>query len=262
MRFVDIRTIPAAVITRNTVRLYIKERVLLVVLIFGFILMVSSNVLAPLAVGAQHKIIVDIGLASVSLFGVLMVILLGASSFVREKDNGILTSLFAKPISRVDFVLGRYFGTVITVATVMLLMGVLYTFIALISGVPLNGMMFRSMYLSAVEMALLTAVMSFFASFSTPMLSAFFTLTVFIAGHLSKDLFRFAEHFGGAGFKFVSSIAYYMLPNLSLFNVRSEAVHNLPLMDNYSSSATVYAAFYTGVLLLLAALIFRRKDLS
>jgi ABC-type transport system involved in multi-copper enzyme maturation permease subunit len=255
-----LRTAPILTFTRSTIRMYIKERVLLVVLIFGFVLMVSSHVLAPLAVGAQQKIIVDIGLASISLFGVLLVILLGASSFSREKDGGILTSLLARPVSRVDFVIGKYFGTVITIVMVMFLMAMLYALIAVISGTALNAMAFRAMYLSVIEVALLTAVMSFFSSFSTPMLSAFFTLCVFVSGHLSKDLFQFADHVGGVGFKIVSSVAYYVLPNLALFNIRSEAVHDLPLMDGYSSSATIYAAFYASVLLFLASLIFRRKD--
>ena len=56
MRLADRLSTPAFVITRYTVLSYIKERVLLVVRIFAFILMVSSYVLAPLAVGdhVQH----------------------------------------------------------------------------------------------------------------------------------------------------------------------------------------------------------------
>jgi ABC-type transport system involved in multi-copper enzyme maturation permease subunit len=260
MRISSWRTIPILSLTRYTIRAYVKERVLLVVLIFGFILMISSHVLAPLAVGAQQKIIVDIGLGAISMFGVLLVILLGASSFSRDKEKGILTSILAKPVSRVDYVLGRFFGTVVTITMVMMIMAVLYTFIALLSDTELNGTMFRAMYLSVVEVALLTAVMTFFSSFTTPMLSAFFTLCVLIAGHLSKDLSSFADHFGGVGFKLVSGFFYYVLPNLGLLNIRSEAVHGLPLMDFYVASATVYAAFYASVLLFIASLIFRRRD--
>ncbi len=61
------KTAPMLTIARYTVKGYIKERVLLVVLIFAFVLMISSYVLAPLAVGAQRKVIIDIGLASISL---------------------------------------------------------------------------------------------------------------------------------------------------------------------------------------------------
>jgi ABC-type transport system involved in multi-copper enzyme maturation permease subunit len=224
--------------------------------------MIASYVLAPLAVGAQTKIIIDIGLASISIFGVLLVILLGASSFSREKDKGILPNLLAKPISRVDFVLGKYLGTVLTIWMVMVVMALVYIFVSLLSRSTLNQTIFVAIYLSAVEVALVTAVMTFFSSFSTPLLSSFFTLCVFIAGHLSKDLLAFAEHFGHGAMKVTSSIGYYVLPNLSLFNVRPEAVHNLPLMDDLVGTVTLYAAFYIACLLFLSAVIFRRKDVT
>ena len=260
MRLVESISAPMFAITRYTMLSYLKERVLLVVVIFAFILMISSYVLAPLAVGAQTKIIIDIGLASISIFGVLLVILLGASSFSREKELGILPNLLAKPISRVDFILGKYLGTVLTIWLVMLVMAVVYLFVALLSHSELRQTIFLAMYLSAIEVALLTAVMTFFSSFTTPLLSSFFTLCVYISGHLSKDLLGFAEHFGHALFRTISSAGYYVLPNLSLFNIRPEAVHDLPLLDRYSSSVTMYAALYTLCLLFLSSVIFRRKD--
>jgi ABC-type transport system involved in multi-copper enzyme maturation permease subunit len=262
MRLINSISTPALVIARFTILGYLKDRVLLVVLIFAFILMVSSYVLAPLAVGAQKKIIIDIGLASISIFGVLLVILLGASSFSREKEKGILPSLLAKPISRVDFILGKYVGTVLTIWMVMVVMTLVYFFVALLSQSALHQTIFVAIYLSAVEIALITAVMTFFSSFTTPLLSSFFTLCVFIAGHLSRDLLAFADHFGHAFLKTTTSVGYYVLPNLALFNVRPEAVHNLPLMDRYSSTVTMYAAFYILCLLFVSSVIFRRRDVT
>ncbi len=262
MRLIDSISAPALVIARFTVLGYVKERVLLVVVIFAFVLMISSYVLAPLAVGAQKKIIIDIGLASISIFGVLLVILLGASSFSREKEMGILPNLLAKPISRVDFIIGKYLGTVLTIWMVMGVMALVYLSVALLSHGALHQTIFLAMYLSAIEVALITAVMTLFSSFTTPLLSSFFTLCVFIAGHLSKDLLAFAEHFGHAIFKTISSAGYYVLPNLSLFNVRPEAVHDLPLIERYSSSVTMYAVFYILCLLFLSSVIFRRRDVT
>jgi ABC-type transport system involved in multi-copper enzyme maturation permease subunit len=262
MRVLSNVSSPIFTIARFTLLGYLKERVLLVVLLFGFVLCLSSYVLAPLAVGAQHKIVIDIGLASISLFGVLLVILLGAGSFSREKERGILPNILAKPISRVDFIVGKYLGTVFTIWAVMITMGIMYVAVALMGDVELRSTIFIAMYLSAIEVALVTAVMTFFSSFTTPLLTSFFTLCVFVAGHLSKDLLAFAEQFGQALFRWTSAVGYFVLPNLSLFNIRSEAVHDLPLMERYSSSVTMYAASYLLTLLFLSAVIFRRKDVS
>ena len=253
---------PVFTITKFTVKGYIRDRVLLVVLIFAFVLMVSSYVLAPLAVGARHKIIIDLGLASISLFGVLLVILLGASSYSREKEKGILPNILSKPISRVEFILGKYCGTILTISMVMLFMTAAFVIVMWISDSTINRTIFLAIFLAVLEMALLTSVMTFFSSFSSPLLSSFFTLCVFIAGHLSKDLFAFAEHFGSAAFRTIAAAGYYVLPNMSLFNIRSEAVHNLPLLQNYVSSVTIYGVFYAAVLLFISAVIFRRKDVT
>ena len=75
-------------LAKYTIKGYIKERILLVVLIFGFLLMVASYVMSPLAVGAQQKIVVDIGLAAIPLFGILLIVLLGAGRFYQEKEQG------------------------------------------------------------------------------------------------------------------------------------------------------------------------------
>lgn len=253
---------PAFTIARFTLLGYLKERVLLVVLIFGFVLTLSSYALAPLAVGAQHKIVIDVGLASISIFGILLVVLLGAGSYSREKERGILPNILAKPISRVDFVLGKYLGTVFAIWAVMAAMAVVYVVVAMLGKVALRPTIFLALYLSAIEAALVTAVLTFFASFTTPLLSSFLTLCVFVAGHLSKDLFAFAEQFGHAFFRAASFVGYFVLPNLSLFNVRAEAVHDLPVLDRYSSSVTMYAAFYILTLLFLSSVIFRHKDVT
>lgn len=262
MRRLASRLAPALTIARYTMIGYVRERVLLVVLVFAFILMLSSYVLAPLAVGAQQKIIVDIGLAAISVFGVLLVILLGAGSFYREKERGLLPALLAKPIGRIDYLAGKYLGTVTTIATVMAVMAVVYVGVALLSRTPLSRLMFQAMYLSALEVALLTAVMTFFSSFSTPVLSSFFTLCVFVSGHLSKDLLAFAEHFGTAPFRAVANVFYYTLPNLSFFNIRSEAVHGLGLVDHYVLSVSVYGACFILFLLFTSFLVFKHRDVT
>lgn len=253
---------PLLAIVKSTICGYIRERVLVIVVVFAFILMMSSYVLAPLAVGAQKKIIVDVGLASISLFGVLLVILLGAGSYSREKDKGILPSLLAKPISRFEYLVGRYVGTVTTIAIVMVVMALVYLGVMWASRTTVTQTMLQAMYLSVIEIALLTSVLTFFSTFSSPVLCSFFTLCVFISGHLSKDLLAFAEHFGSPPLQVMSTVFYYVLPNMSLFDIRSEAVHGIPLMNQYVQSVTIYAVCFTIFLLYMSLIRFGRRDVT
>ena len=252
---------PIYTLARYTVRGYLKERILLVVLLFGFLLMAASYLMAPMAVGAQQKIVVDIGLAAISIFGVLLIVLLGAGSFHQEKERGILTALLVKPITRTEFILGKYIGTVLTVGLVLLMMAALCLVTVIISGTPLSANIFWAIYLSILEMAMVTAILTFFASFTSPILGSFFTLCVVVTGHMSKDLLSFADRFEGVP-KLIATGAYYVLPNLGLFNVRSEAVHGLKLPDDFIYSVSIYGAFYTLVVLVLATLMFRLREVN
>jgi ABC-type transport system involved in multi-copper enzyme maturation permease subunit len=253
---------PIFTLARYTIRGYLKERILLVVLLFAFLLMAASYVLSPLAVGAQQKIVVDIGLAAVSIFGVLIIVLIGAGSFHQDKEHGILKALLVRPVTRADYILGKYAGTVITVVMVMVLMAAVYLGFMALSGATFNKNVFWALYLSCLEAAVLTSVLTLFASFSSPVLSSFFTLCVAVCGHLSKDLLEFTERFGGAAAKTFAKVGFFVLPNLGLFNIRQEAVHGLPLLDGFIGSVTIYAAFYTAVLLFVSALLFRRREIN
>jgi ABC-type transport system involved in multi-copper enzyme maturation permease subunit len=253
---------PILTLARFTLRRHLQERILLVVMIFAVLLMASSFVLSPLAVGAQQKIVVDIGLAAVSIFAVVLIVLLGAGSFHLEKERGIMRSLLAKPISRVEFVLGKYLGTVATVCMVVALMAAVHVVVVALSGAKVTGTMLVAVYLTMLEAGLVTALLTLFSSFSSPVLGSFFTIACVVAGHFSGDLLAFAERFGGTVPRIVTSGAYYLLPNLELLNARSEAVHHLMLPAGFVFTVSVYAVLYTGVVLYLATLVFRAREVS
>jgi len=253
---------PILSLARFTIKSYLQERILLVVMLFGVILLVSSFVLSPLAVGAQQKIVIDVGLAAVSIFAIILIVLLGAGSFHQEKERGILRGLLAKPISRVEFVLGKYLGTLATVTLVILLMAGLHTAVMAISGARFTPNMLTAVYLTILEAAVVTALLTLFSSFSSPVLGSFFTIACVACGHFATGLLDFAERFGDALPRAAARIAYYILPNLELLNVRSEAVHNLPLPNGYVLAVTLYALLYAGVTLYLGTLVFRAREVS
>jgi len=249
-------------LAKFTLKSYLQEKILLVVMVFAGLLMLSSYVLSPLAVGAQQKIVVDLGLAAISIFAIALIVLLGAGAFHLEKERGILRALLAKPISRVEFVLGKYAGTVAMVSIVVVLMASVHMLVVVLSGADVTENMMSAVYLMLLEGAIVTALLTLFASFSSPILGSFFTISCVVAGHFSSDLLKFAERMGGIMPKIVATGAYYMLPNLELLNVRSEAVHGLALPDGFVFSVTLYAVAYASVVLYLATLIFRAKEVN
>ncbi|HKW12888.1 MAG TPA: ABC transporter permease [Candidatus Krumholzibacteria bacterium] len=249
-------------LARHTLRTYLQEKILLVVLVFGGLLMLSSYVLSPLAVGAQQKIVVDVGLASVSIFTVLLIVLLGAGSFHLEKERGILRSLLAKPISRVDFILGKYLGTFAVACIVIVLMAVLHMLVLILCGAPITHQMLWAEYVTILEAALVTALLTLFACFTSPVLGSFFTVACVVCGHFSADLLQFAGRFSTGATHALVTAFYYALPNLGLLSLRSEAVHNLDIPPGMLVAVTSYTLAYTGVLLYASTLVFRAREVS
>jgi ABC-type transport system involved in multi-copper enzyme maturation permease subunit len=249
-------------LARLTIRTYLQEKILLVVMVFAGLLMASSYVLSPLAVGAQQKIVVDIGLAAVSIFAVILIVLLGAGSFHMEKERGILRALLAKPISRVDFILGKYLGTLATVSMVIVLMAAVHMLVVWLSGAKVTSTMLWAVYMTMLEAGLVTALLTLFSCFTSPVLGSFFTIACVAAGHFSSDLLDFANRFGGGLPKAVVTGVYYLLPNLGLTTLRAEAVHNLAVPQGMVLAVSLYVVLYAGVLLYTATVIFRAREVS
>ena len=249
-----------ASVALNTFRESIREKILVVSLLFGVILMGSSLLLSPLAVGAKQKIIMDVGLAAISIIGVLTAVFLGSTLVHKETDKKAIYLVLTRPLSRSSFLAGKLAGIVLAIALVFAVMtAVMLVTIALGRGI-VRPAVFASVYLSFLETTVVCSIVMLFSTFTTPMLTSFFALCIFAAGSLSGDLKVFASKFGGEGIKLVTGFLYYLLPNLKVFNLRHEAVHNLPFNTGDILRATLYAAVYSGVVLFFACSIFRRRE--
>jgi hypothetical protein len=107
---------------------------------------------------------------------------------------------------------------------------------------------------------IVTTMAILFSTFSTPTLSAMFTLAVFVIGRLSGDLRLFAEQFAGPGLRQALEGMYLILPDLSRFQIGPQVVYGLPVASTEVVMAATYGLAYILVLLLVAIGIFERRD--
>ena len=249
-----------ACVALNTFRESMRERILAVAVLFGVILMASSVLLSPLAVGAKQKIVMDVGLAAISIIGVLMAVFLGSTLLHKEIEKKAIYLVLTRPIPRPAFLAGKLAGVVLAIALVFVVMtAVMLATVALGKGV-LSPAVFASVYLSFLETAVVCSLVLLFSTFTTPLLTSFFALSIFAAGSMSGDLRVFASKFGGGGMKLATDALYYLLPNLKVFNLRHEAVHGLPFAAGDILRATIYAVVYSLAVLYFACVIFRRRE--
>jgi ABC-type transport system involved in multi-copper enzyme maturation permease subunit len=116
-------------ISINTFREAVRDRVLYGVLGFACAVLLFTLAIAELSVHEQARVVTDLGLASISLFSVIVAIFLGSSLLYKEIERKTLYVILPKAIRREEFLLGKYFGIFLTAAVFVALMGALQLWI-------------------------------------------------------------------------------------------------------------------------------------
>lgn len=249
-----------ATIARNTFKEAKRDRVLYLLFFFAAACIIAARILAILTVGDRVKIIKDVGLASISLFGVLMAVLMGTGLVYKEIDKKTIFTLLAKPLHRAQFILGKFLGLALTLFIMTGLMSVIFLALVYLHTFTVEWTLLVAVGYIFLELVLVTAVAILFSSFSTPILSSIFSLAFYLIGHLSWSLELLIRRMRPGTGRSVARFLYTFLPDLENFNFKTEVVHGLSIPAGIHFYAIFYGIFYTAFLLGLAVLIFKRRD--
>jgi ABC-type transport system involved in multi-copper enzyme maturation permease subunit len=244
----------------NTFRETIRNKILYAILAFALLVIGLSWFLADLSIGDFARILADVGLASIHLFGVIMAVFLGITLVSHEVDRKTVYLILSRPVARWEFVVGKAAGLCGTLfLTTLVMAGTLFLVHAGYGQAPEAGILVASAGIY-MELVLLICLASLFSSFTTPVLSAIFILSMFLIGHVSKDLLIFGGKAASGTVRFVSFVLFYLLPDLEHFNWKNEVVYGGARSVAVIPLAAGYLLLYCAAVLVLACLIFSRKD--
>jgi len=250
-------------IALNTFRESVRDRVLYNLVLFVVLLVGASIFLGEISLSQETKIIVDMGLSAMLVFGVLIAIFIGIGLVYKEIDKRTIYSLLAKPLHRYEFILGKYFGLCFTllVNTAVMAVAIAAALLYIKGGADAIQLKIMSAaYLIFLELMVVTAIALLFSSFSSPVLSALLAFFLFIIGRFSADLKLFAETVGSSVVRALCQALYYLLPNLANFHYITETAHGQTVPARMLAAATAYAALYITALLSATVLIFQRRN--
>jgi ABC-type transport system involved in multi-copper enzyme maturation permease subunit len=250
-------------IARNAFREAVRDRVLYNLVFFVLLLTAGAIFLGELSAAQESKIIVDMGLSAMLIFGAFIAIFVGVGLVYKEIERRTVYAIFSKPVGRGEFLVGKYLGLCLTLAINVLVMGagVSLALVYVRRGFdPLVLQIWPAVALLYVELMILVAVALLFSSFSSPALSALLTFFVFVIGHFTADLKTFAATTGTASARYLFSALYYVLPNLSNYAHITSAAHGETPNTVVFLSAVGYGLVYISVLLAAAVLIFDRRN--
>jgi ABC-type transport system involved in multi-copper enzyme maturation permease subunit len=320
-------------IALNTFKEAVRNKVLYFLLIFAILIMGFSSVISDLAISASEKLIKDLGLASIDFFGFLIAVFVGVYLVYNELDKKTIYTIVSKPIDRHQFILGKFFGLLLTIYVNVIIMSLFFFAVLYFRNGTQDELMnkflwkeispgnyeqvanFKMMYywfyikgflmaigksvitflgysepftaglikvvaMSSLGLAIITAFAIFYSTFSTPTLSAVFTSLTFVIGSLCEDIIRYADRLaqkvGGVEmlsgtdlFKYRFAVgAAHIVPNLSYFDKRTEAIYGSPEIAAamyprgvlLAWEEILYGVTYTAAILALASIIFRRRN--
>jgi ABC-type transport system involved in multi-copper enzyme maturation permease subunit len=248
-----------AAVAANTFRETVRERVLYNLVFFALLMTASGLLLGRLSIRQDEKIIKDIGLAAMDLFGTLIAIFIGTGLVSKEIERRSLFPLLAKPLTRDEFYLGKFAGLVFTLLVNLAVMtgGMYLTLLA--TGRGLDAGLITAVYPILLGLVLVVAFAMLFSTLTSSTLASVFTVGVVVTGRFS-DVVRNMRQVAPSVPTWLVDLLYLALPNFRNFEFKDRVVYGEPVPAAVLGWVTLYAAAYVGIVLALGLASFRRRD--
>ncbi|MCI3279579.1 ABC transporter permease [Synechococcus sp. PCC 6717] len=249
-------------VSRNVFNEIFRERILYVTAVFALGLALAVVILGQVSAGTQDKISLDVGMAGISLFGLMIAAFVGGSLLNKELEKRTILVMLAKPISRAEFVIGKHLGLSAVLLVLVALMTLILFGIMSINqfAYPVGALSLTSLYI-ALQLSLLTAAALLFGSFTSSLIATLLTIALYFMGHFSQNLVILSQKMESEAVRQLMRFLYLIFPDLSRLDFKNTAVYGMipPLGDLVASA--FYGVIYTVALLAIATWIFSRRNL-
>jgi len=261
---------PVLAVVLNTYREVVRNKILYAILFYTVLLVLTGHFFADVSLNQERRILFDIGVGLLSLFSVVLCIFAGTSVIYKEIEKKTIFLIVPRAISRGQFLLGKWGGLFAAMTVVVTAMFLILLLQVMFLKIPLDVALLKGVLLVYFEVALLIAVALFFSSFSSPAITAMLTVGFFAIGRLLPDLKQILfTKYQADGFRTVSEELLNVFPHFYLYvpNGHDFNGHTISLTTDYVTWAYVGWAFlYTvlmcSLILIVAAGVFRRRDLA
>lgn len=224
------------------------------------------------------KVTVDMNLTALTVAGLLLVFFVGVNLMAKDIDRKTIHLVLSKPISRGQYIWGKYLGILFFVTVSLLLLLVCSTLtVVLLKGMYANyfsgfswSVFFIAEFFVLLKFWVLTAIVVFFSAItSSSLITLIFSLASYVAGVTIEEVVLYVQSEFAAQERMISEslksfieVISYILPNFAVFDFTVEAAHGLAINSSRMFLAGGYGALYIVILLLLAAFIFQRREFN
>jgi len=254
-----------AAVAWNTFREAVRDRVLYNLVFFALLMIAASVFLGQISLGIETTVLITVGLTAVSVIGLLIAVFTGVGLVSKEIDKRTLYALLSKPVRRWEFLVGKFFGLVLTLAVNTAAMAAalfLALFFVKHSLERADAVVIVAVYFILLKIAIVIALALLFSCFTSQLLSILFTAGLYVAGLFVTEMRNLSgSHIVPLMQTFFSWISY-VLPNFENFNVMAAAAHGRTVPGSLIVENTAYAVLYCGIVLAAAIVVFSRRNLK
>jgi len=253
----------------------IRNRSIYGISLLALLMLLANFIISDMVAQDVGKVAVDIALSAVSFSGLLLVLFVGINLMAKDLDRKTIYMVLAKPVSRSQYLIGKFFGMLLLIVSCLCILSLFAALSLLLIklGHPKYFERFSwyliglSSLFTVLMLMLVTALSFLFASFtSTSFLTFILTVISYIIGMSLNDVKALVEAPQAVGITVspvtvkVVQAAYYIFPNLSFFDIKTQAAHGLPVPASYIFGVVAYSFIYSAIVMTLACLIFRKKE--
>lgn len=254
------------VIARTTLGEALRKKILNIFLFVALAMIIFSVSFAYFTYREELTIIKSMGLGVVAIAGMFIAIIQGINLVPSEVERRTIYTILSKPVRRYEFLLGKYFGSLLTVLINLVLMTVvLVTMVTWKNGWHLDLALTKGIVMIFFQLVILSALTLVFSIFTTPVINFFLTSAVYIVGSLSDVTLSLSkgenQNVIVKGFYWV---LHYLVPQFANFFTQNPLIHPTVVIENeaiYYAKNIIYAVIYASILLIVAILTFEDRDM-
>ncbi|MGD8529436.1 MAG: ABC transporter permease subunit [Syntrophobacterales bacterium] len=251
----------------------IRDRVISAILLVGVLLLLSTPVVAVFSMRQVLALATSYSLAIISLVGLLLTFFLAMSLVARDLEQRSIYTVCSLPISRSSYLLGKFLGFAILILLALAILGCFSAgALAVLERIypPEKPFAWKGFFLGLwLQYWVFLIVGAITVMFSTVATSSFLPLVLSVGiyfGSYSTEAVRYYVQSGGGqdqltpAVRMFGQLVYWILPNFSAFNIKTEVVYGLALEGKTLLLTQLYGLGYLGIVLVLAMIAFSHRE--
>lgn len=243
----------------------VRDKVLYNVFVLAFFLFALVFLGSRLTFLAADRVILDFGMSALTVSCTLIAILSGAGLLGREIERRTIYLALSHPISRFQFLLGKFAGLAGVLAVNWALLSFVFLLLLATQSVSffssISFALFAGLFLTLVQSLVVGSLAVFFSSFSTTSLSVIFSIGLYLVGTNITEIRHAALKHPSPMVKSVLNSVAVVLPNFENFNLGSRITYQLPVPPQFFLLGILYGVALTATLLFFAGFLVKSKDI-